>query len=330
MVMAEENEDPREVPWHPRFAKAVVGHEAAFDGFKASFGSGRPHHAWLLAGPMGIGKATLAYAMARHVLGQNMGAAQAERWVHARAHPDLAVLERVLNDAKPKKKLKAEIAVDNAREFIDFFGRTSGGGGWRVGLVDAADDLNGESANALLKLVEEPPNKSVILLVCHSPGRLLRTLRSRCRRLPLSALSAEQSLSVLKEIPADATGGDGKLADAAAISGGSPGFALQLMNSEGAKAFLSFTTAKRLDAPMRASIGQHFASRAAAVQDFEVFMGLLLEWVANRAGLRSDAKLSSLHSQLASQQSIVSGYNLDRRTAVMDALAQIDQALKAA
>ena len=121
-----------------------------------------------------------------------------------------------------------------------------------------------------------------------------------------------------------------RLQDAAAISNGRPGFALQIINSEGAKAFHSFTAAKRLDAPMRASIGQHFASRAAAQQDFELFMGLLLEWLANRAIQQSSSHLSSLHSELARQRAIVSGYNLDRRSAVMEALAQVDQALKAA
>ncbi len=328
--MSDENEDPREVAWHPRFATSLVGHDAAFDGFKSSFASGRPHHAWLISGPTGIGKATFAYAVARHVLAQTMDAQQVERWVHARAHPDLVLLERTLNDAKPKKKLRAEIAVDDVRRFIDFFGRTSGGGGWRVGLVDSADDLNAESANALLKLVEEPPSKTLILLVCHAPGKLLRTLRSRCLRLPMSALSTEQTQTVLQNLPIDPAPDEKRLLEAASISGGSPGLSLQLVSSEGAKAFHSFVTAKRLDAPLRSSIGQHFASRALAVQDFEIFMGLLLDWVAQRANSQGINSLSVLHAELAKQQAVVSGYNLDRRTAVMDALAQLDHALKAA
>ncbi len=327
--MADENEDPREVPWHPRFANQLVGHDTALAAFKSSFASGRPHHAWLITGAMGIGKATFAYAAARHVLAQTMDARQVERWVHARAHPDLVVLERTLNDSKPKK-LRAEIAVNDVRNFIDFFSRTSGGGGWRVGLVDAADDLNDESANALLKLVEEPPTKTLILLVCHAPGQLLRTLRSRCRRLPLAAVSEPQTLAILKALPLDPAPDAARLNDAAGISSGRPGFALRILNSEGAKAFHSFMSAKRLDAPMRVAIGQHFASRTAAQQDFELFMGLLLEWLANRAKQQGHLVLSNLHSELARQRSVVSGYNLDRRTAVMDALAQIDHALKAA
>ncbi len=328
--MADDTDDPREVPWHPRFATKILGHDAAVLTFKTSFASGKPHHAWMITGPMGLGKASFAYAMARHVLAQSMDATQVERWVHGRAHPDMATLQRTLNDAKPKRKLRTEIAVDDVRSFIDFFGRTSAGGGWRIGLVDAADDLNTESANALLKLVEEPPSKTLILLVCHAPGQLLRTLRSRCRRLPLTALSEQQCINVLQSLPFDPAPDARLLREAATISGGRPGFALQLLNSEGAKAFHSFTQAKRLDASMRAAIGQHFAIRAAAQLDFEVFMGLLLEWVANRAKLQGADGLAVLHADLARARSVVSGYNLDRRSAVMEALLQVDQALKAA
>jgi DNA polymerase III subunit delta' len=328
--MADEQEDPREIPWHPRFAAGVIGHDAALSQFMQSFASDKPHHAWMITGSMGIGKATLAYHLARAVLAAGRDASQVERWVHARAHPDLVVLERQLNDAKPKKKLKSEIAVDDARSFIDFFARTSGSGGWRIGLVDAADDLNSESANALLKLVEEPPAKCLILLVCHAPSRVLRTLRSRCRKLPLSALSLDQTAGIVQNLQLSSAPDPKRLAEAISISGGSPGFTLQIVNSAGAKAFHDFVSAKRLDAPMRAGLGNHFASRAAAQQDFEVFMDLLLEWLAGQAAHNQNANLAKLHADLAAQRGIVSGYNLDRRTAAMDALAQIDHALKAA
>jgi DNA polymerase III subunit delta' len=323
--MADESEDPREVPWHPRFAAAALGNDDALAEFKAAFDSGRPHHAWLITGTEGIGKATLAYAMARHVLSQSMKSEQVLRWVHARAHPDLVVLERTLNDSKPRR-LRAEISVDDVRSFIDFFGRTSGSGGWRVGLVDAADDLNAESSNALLKLVEEPPNKSLILLVCHAPGRLLRTLRSRCRKMPISNLDQQLTSQILQSLPLETPLAADRSVELASISGGSPGLALQLMNSDGAKAFRAFSTAKRLDASSRNAIGQHFATRANAVQDYEVFMGLLLGWIAGRRSL----PMARLHAELGKQHSIVSGYNLDRRTAVMDALSQVDHALKGA
>jgi DNA polymerase III subunit delta' len=328
-AMADENEDPREVAWHPRFARTIIGHDAAKVQVKTAFDSGRPHHAWLITGVSGIGKASFAYNFARYVLSQTADAQQVERWLEARAHPDLAVLERSLNDSKPRK-LRAEISVDDGRRFIDFFARTSGSGGWRVGLVDAADDLNTESANALLKLVEEPPSKTLILLVCHAPGKLLRTLRSRCRKLPLSPLSEEQAANVLQALPLEPPPAAGVLQTTISICGGRPGFALQLMGSEGAKAFHAFVSAKRLDAPTRNAVGQHFATRALATQDFEVFMGLFMEWLAAQAKASQSASLAALYSDLGRLQNVVGGYNLDRRTAVMDILAQVDHALKAA
>lgn len=327
--MVEANDDPREVPWHPRYCVEVQGHDAAFSAFADSFHAGKPHHAWLITGPSGTGKASFAYAVARLVLSQSMPPDQVDRWVKARAHPDLVMLERSLNDAKPRK-LRAEISVDDVRDFLDFFNRTSGGGGWRVGIVDAADDLNSESANALLKLVEEPPAKTLILLVCHAPGKLLRTLRSRCRTLPLTALAEQQTVHVLNELPLEPSVEAEELARAAAISRGRPGFALQLLHSQGAKAFQTFISAKRLDAPTRNAIGQFFASRATAAQDFQVFMDLLLEWLADRTKQSRNADMAKLHAEMNRQQALTDGYNLDRRSAVMEALNQIDQALKAA
>jgi DNA polymerase III subunit delta' len=327
--MAEESDEPREVPWHPRFAPSVLGHAEAVADFEAAFASGRPHHAWLISGPMGIGKATLAYHLATKVFSQNGNSTQAQRWVHARAHPDLALLERSLTDTKPKR-LKAEISVENARGFIEFFSRTSSGTGWRVGLVDAADDLNTESANALLKLVEEPPSKCLILLVCHTPGRLLRTLRSRCRRLALKPMPESDLRNVLANLQLEKPLTPENIHAVSAIANGSPGRALQLLNSEGAKAFQKFVGAKRLDAPMRAAVGQHFSTRAAAQQDFEIFMDLLLDWTARRASGEQRTALAKVHASLSGQRSIVEGYNLDRSVAVSDALVQLDHALKEA
>jgi len=330
--VAEELEDPRETPWHPRHANRVVGHEPEIERFIAAIKSGRPHHAWLITGQKGIGKATLAYKMAEHVLSLS-NPAQTSRWIAARSHPDLFVLERGFTDSKPRR-LRQEIVVDDARRMSEFFGRTSGGGGWRMAIVDSADDLNTEAANAILKLVEEPPDKSLILLVSHRPGRLLRTLRSRCRRLDLAGLDETNVLTVLEGLPLGEKADAESLANAAHMSGGSPGRALELRGNAGAAAFDAFVKAKALSAGTKLAVAGHFSQRQAAVQDFEVFADLLLDWLAREVAAAPEtgraAALARAHAEIAASRGVVAGYNLDRRTAALNALAAIEDALKAA
>lgn len=330
--MADENEDPREVPWHPRHAFQILGHDSERQRFEDAVASGKPHHAWLITGPQGIGKATLAYKLAEHVLSLT-NPAQTSRWISARAHPDLFVLERTLNDSKPRR-LRQEIVVDDARRMSEFFGRTSGSGGWRVAIVDSADELNTEAANALLKLIEEPPDKALILLVSHRPGRLLRTLRSRCRRLPVGSLDEATVHAVLRGLPLAQTPKPETLGVAARLAHGSPGRALDLLESGGAKAFDTFQKAKSLAASVKLAVASQFSQRQAAVQDFETFTDLLLDWLAREAaanpGSDRGLALARAHQQIAANRGIVAGYNLDRRTAALNALASIEDALKAA
>ncbi|HWA00781.1 MAG TPA: DNA polymerase III subunit delta' [Caulobacterales bacterium] len=179
---------------HPRETFSFVGHEAAENALAEALGSERMHHAWLLAGPKGLGKASLAYRFARMALGAKRTGPRPldvdpedpiARRIAASAHPDMFVLRRGLNErGKPRR----EIAVDEARALGGFFALAPAEGGMRVAIIDAVDDLNRNSANAILKTLEEPPPRSVLLLVCHAPGAALATIRSRCRRLALRAL----------------------------------------------------------------------------------------------------------------------------------------------
>jgi DNA polymerase-3 subunit delta' len=200
-------------------------------------------HAWLLGGPPGIGKATLAYRAARFVLAnadpQTPAVQAAEslavdpehrvfRRVAAQAHSDLLVLRRTVGD---NGKLRTVISVDEVRRTVSFFGSTAGEGGWRVCIVDAADELNDSAANALLKVIEEPPARSLFLLVSHSPGRLLPTIRSRCRRLQMRPLTRDE----VTRIAAARNGrsaDDKEIATAVAFAEGSPGGALALLESD--------------------------------------------------------------------------------------------------
>lgn len=232
--------EPGEVP-HPRVTSALVGHAAAERLVLDAYRSGRMPHAWLIGGPAGIGKATLAYRIARYVLAhpdprQAAGtstlavdpAHPAAKRIAAQAHPDLLVLQRSENE---RGTLRTTIAVDDARRTVQFFGSTAGEGGWRVCIVDSADELNASSANALLKIIEEPPSRSLLLLVSHAPGRLLPTIRSRCRRLMLAPLAREEVLAAA----ARATGrshDDPALAAAADAAEGSVGRAISLLEGE--------------------------------------------------------------------------------------------------
>ena len=339
--MAEEETDLREVAWHPRHAKTLLGHQHAERRMRQAFESGKLHHAWLISGPKGIGKASLAYRFAAYVLSDRQSDtddlsvspdSRAAHWLASRSHPDLFVLER--NWDGKTKKLKSELAVDDARRLSDFFGLTAGSGGWRVAIIDAADDFNPASANALLKLIEEPPPKCILLLVCNQPGRLLRTIRSRCMRIDLAPLSHEETLKVLTGLPLDEPPSRQDMEVAAKLAGGSPGRGLELLNSTGAKSFAAFQAMAHMTSASLVEFGNRFGSRTSTADDFEIFFSLLESWIgdqARKAGLvgggsgMADAYVAISHSIRQTN-----ALNLDRRQAVINALSLINEAMKTA
>ena len=231
-------------PRAPRETTVLHGHAEAERALLEAYRGRRFHHAWLIAGPAGIGKATLAYRMARFVLAHpdpRTPAVQRATSLHvgtdhpvarriaAQAHGDLLVLERTVNEKT--NKLRQDIQVDDVRRTVTFFGSTAGEGGWRVAIVDAVDELNREGANALLKILEEPPRRAVLLLVSHSAARVLPTIRSRCRLLALRPLLAAE----VAQAAATAIGEDAEAANikaAAAAADGSVRRALAMLDGE--------------------------------------------------------------------------------------------------
>src|ERR1700733_2702951 len=217
---------------HPRETTDLFGHREAETALLSAYRSGRIPHAWLIGGAQGIGKATLAYRMARFVLAHHdpLSAAvqRAEslsvdpsdpnaRRIAAEAHGGLLVLQRTAND---KGVLRTVITVDETRETIGFFGSTAAAEGWRVCIVDTVDELNANAANALLKTLEEPPRQSLFLLASHAPGRVLPTILSRCRRLSLRPLAKADVIQAVSRATGIANN-DPALIDAADAAGGS-------------------------------------------------------------------------------------------------------------
>jgi DNA polymerase-3 subunit delta' len=217
---------------HPRATSALFGHAGAESTLLAAYRSGRVPHAFLIVGGKGIGKATLAYRMARFVFAHPEPAAAevaaaaslavdpqhpVARRMAAQAQGDLLVLERTFND---KGVLRQQIAVEDVRRTVAFFGSTAGEGGWRIAIVDAVDELNRSGANALLKVLEEPPQRTLLLLIAHSAARVPPTLRSRCRILMLRPL-AETDVASALAAATDRPASDTEVVAAAAAADGS-------------------------------------------------------------------------------------------------------------
>lgn len=219
---------------HPRDVLTYEGGDGAQAAFLEALDRGRLHHAWLLTGPEGVGKATFAYRAARRLLGAKPDPAAGDlasvaddpvvRQISAQSHPDLLVLER-----EPGKR---NIPVDEARRLPEFFAKAPASAPYRVAIIDAADDLNANSANAVLKTLEEPPPRGVVFLISHAPGGLLPTIRSRCRRLTFPAWSTERAADFVAERTGLPQADAERLA---VIAKGAPGRALTLAN-EGALA----------------------------------------------------------------------------------------------
>ncbi|APH56890.1 DNA polymerase III, delta' subunit [Granulibacter bethesdensis] len=335
----------------PRQTSRLYGHEAVEATLASSVRSGRLHHAWLLTGPAGIGKATLAYRFARWLLA---GAPEGEssqqekkadsllwlspehpvfRRVAADTHADLLSIEAGWDERR--KRQRTEIVVDDVREIASFLHLTPAEGGWRVVIVDGADTLNRHAANALLKVLEEPPPRAILLLSCSSPGRLLPTIRSRCRMLRLQALEAAPMKDVLATLLPDLAASERDLL--AGLSEGAPGRALQLAKEDGLA--LSRLAEDILRAPPSASQRHDLADMLTKGDTaFSTFMlllrAILVRMVrqAARSGSGADEFLcrrpldgwSDVWHALGRLQDETERFHLDKRQAIFAGLSLLD------
>ena len=342
---ASEDDDGGEAP-HPRATTALFGHTAAEQALLSAYRSGRVPHAFLIAGPRGIGKATLAYRMARFVLAHPDPASRevqtatslaidakhpVARRIAAQAQPDLLVIARTLND---KGVLHKQIAVEDVRRTVVFFGSTAGEGGWRIAIVDAVDELNRSGANALLKVLEEPPRRALLFLVSHSAARVPATLRSRCRILtlrPLAAADVAAAVAAATGSPAD----DPDVAAAAAAADGSVARAFALLD-EGALALRQqaldlLDRLPALDAMALHALGEALAGTDVA--PLAAFVDTVNVWLAQRLSREGNAlprlaRLAEAWQRINEAARDAEIYNLERKPLVFNVFGLLAEATR--
>jgi DNA polymerase-3 subunit delta' len=330
---------------HPREHGLLIGHREAEAALLQAWQGGRLPHAILIGGPEGIGKATLAYRLARFVLAHrdprttsnardlSVPAEHAvSRQIAAQSHPDLLVLHRVIN--LDNEKLYTEIRVGDVRRIVSFFGSTPALGGFRVCIVDSAEEMNREGMNALLKLLEEPPPRSLFVIVSHVPGRIIPTIRSRCRLLRLNPLTSDEVAAALAaladQVPDLARE---RIAEAAASSDGSVRRALALLLGEGLEVrSLSAELFQRLpeiDPARLHLLGERIQSDA----NLAVFAEAVEDWLARRATAPGDA-LPRLARHAEAWEKVrraaveTDVYRLDRKPFVFEVFAMLADAAR--
>ena len=344
-MIAENAADRLDGAPHPRERQVLIGHGAAERQLIDAYLGPRMHHAWILGGPEGIGKATLAYRFARFVLANPVPARvpagtaslavpedhPAARRIVAGSHPDLLALRRIAEAGKDR--IPQDISVSAMRDIVRFFGSTAGEGGWRICIVDAADDLNRSSANALLKLLEEPPPRSLFLIVAHMPGRLLPTIRSRCRMLhlqPLAPSEVAQGLATFDDIrlpeteaAAIAERADGSLRRALELAeGGQEGFAAEVDRL--------LAALPEPDPLAVHAVGDKLARRDDAL--FELFVRMVLEHLHRQvaAGAGEGARRLAPHAEVWEKVEVAAAqvrtFNLERKPFVFQVFGWLAEA----
>lgn len=342
------------VATHPQF-HPITGQDEAIILLQESFDSGRMPHAWLIAGPKGTGKATLAWRLACAVLSGSRITEVDEnlpviRRIAARSHTDLLIIEPAFDPKKQEQK--REIGVEEARQAAAFLSLTPAEGEWRVVIIDSADELNTNAANALLKTLEEPPARALLLLVSHNPGKLLPTIRSRCRLLKLPPLSPPRFAQALDKLAPELS--EENAARLGLLSGNSPGLALHYYHADALEMYEKLAALSLTLPHFSAKEANVFADRLMAGSqhvNWALFTQLMLvllsratvvalegaedeiapgegEALAHLARLYGPARLAELYSQAVTELSQAAHSHLDYRTAVLSLFHRLGEAAR--
>lgn len=329
---------------HPRDVFDLIGHAEAEQSVLNAWQNGRLPHALLIGGPEGIGKATFAYRIARFLLANTEpGLVKADtlaadpenpvsRQISAQSHPDLLVLHRV--SPEEGKKAPGEIPADRVRKTVSFFGSTAARGGYRVCIVDSAEDLNRFGANSLLKILEEPPPRSLLMIVSHSPGRLLPTIRSRCRHVLLRALKTDEVEQAVRKLAADMEDLPvDQIKEAANVSNGSVRAALQLLLGEGLEV-RSLTAGMLNQLPKLDSAAlSSLSDKVQRERGLEVFAETVEDWLAAAATHPGEnparlARYAETWDKVRRAAVEAESFNLDRRPFVFQVFSMLAEAAR--
>ncbi|THF51999.1 DNA polymerase III subunit delta' [Allorhizobium terrae] len=319
----------------------LFGHNDAENFLARSYQSGKLHHAILIEGPQGIGKATLAFRFAHHVLSHPEPEAApvvlsdpdqdslVGRQIASGASHNLLHLSRPVDEKTGK--VKSYITVEEVRKAGHFFSQTSGSGNWRIVILDPADDMNRNAANAILKVLEEPPKRSLFLVLSHAPGKLLPTIRSRCMPLKLNPLSVPDLTQALSHLGTRIS--PEQAAMLATDAKGSVSQALKLINYGGVDIINSFNDMLANQGPA-ARRQMHKLADVLSAKDSDVIFQFFIEHIteflmdnAKHAAMAGDInraeKLSRLSSGIIEKLGVASAYNLDRKQSLLEVLAEV-------
>ncbi|MDP9836596.1 DNA polymerase-3 subunit delta' [Neorhizobium huautlense] len=320
----------------------LFGHADAEDFLARGYRSGKGHHAILIEGPEGIGKATLAFRFANHVLSHPEPSEAPERLavpdpnsmvsrqIIAGASHNLLHLTRPVDEKSGK--VKSAITVDEVRRAGHFFSQTSGSGNWRIVIIDPADDLNRNAANAILKILEEPPKRALFLVLSHAPGKLLPTIRSRCLPLRLQPLSDDNLGRALAALGTPLDGGR-TAQEIPALAKGSVAQALKLMNYGGHEIIQSFEDVLKAQGA-GARKAMHRLADVLSGKDNDVLFGFFIDHLteslvdrARSAALAGDLagadRAAKLSSEIGERIGVSQAYNLDRKQTIISILEEV-------